>query len=452
MVAFWSLPFGPSRFERRETKNASTDQVSEAPYPTDVARSPSPVRLRSVAPLVVGFDPVYAEPDAPRIHPLAIAQLTPGQSWSTMIEGRLSLLDLGHEATVATDVLLLLGASYQSTGDFERAADYYEAAAAGGDTRIDVARALENTVAFRGALGDRPGASRAAQTFEARFGRTLPREAVRVHLGIGGFYEEVHDWEGALAHYRRGSIGTHHDAAALIRADVRIGRALGETGHEAEARVRLERAVQRWRLLSMAIATTAEAPEERLGAEFDRTLDAAAEASFLLAERGRLRFEGSFASVGAPENRWSSFWHAASWARERVTAVERAERGYREVSVLGATRWEIAALGAIGGMRQRLADELSRIVIANPSHELAIPWEISAGVVLGAHFDGRAVAAYEECARAAVRGRFFGTWSALCVQALAELDPARHALDAELAPVRFLAVDPIARPRIEDGS
>lgn len=415
-----------------------------------------------------------------RLHPLAHcdqcgAEARPcgvGDRVEAAIQDRTVLLDDSDDDR-AIDLLFLLGARHHSVGDWERAAEYYEAFArhhpsVDGDACTDESRAsgtcpdapaaLENAMLFRRALGQTDRALQDAELYERWYGETRIADTARVVAQAGeileaegGHLEAAHHWRRRSAEYARWVSPTE-----ALRMQVRVGRARWDAGERRAAARIFRRVVRAWRrgLAEQAAMSAGEVS----GADFSRTLEAVGEAAFLLAE---VRFE-AFRSLSRPTyggdgsledvERWVAR-RLRPWILRKATALRRAREGYERVAALGVSEWRIAARARTGAMLRLLMDDLASAPVPRA---LGPGDEHIGGVVVPAEdfwepalsqLRGPAIRAFEECLRAAVRTRHFGAWSSGCARELTRLDPEGHPADVELRDRRLRVSDSPVLPR-----
>jgi hypothetical protein len=424
------------------------------------------------------FSSVYVD-DITRPAPasaIAVPELGPRCDARDPLAGRirlhLSLLD-DEDADHTRDVLYLLGANHLARFDYGRAADFYEIfarhhPAADGERCDDAERAagvcadaplsLRRAFELRRALGERDAAIADAARFVDTYGETRIDEAARLSIDAGALLEGEEARAHYEAHVRR--FERHTPSPLTVRAYVELGRARFASGDNRGARRAFREADLLFaRSAGSEAALSADAPGEENGAEFRRTVYAAAEARFYLGEIERAAFRSRrlapyAGDYSAPDiARWAAR-ELRPWVRTRLSAMRRAEREYDEAAELGVVEWKIAADARRGEIYRELVDVFRNApvpaYVTSEGEEqvrlrLRADWQ-----ALSLKLSPHAEAAFERCEETAVRTRHFGEWSELCAEGLTAIDPVRHPARHEIVPVRLEApstpVAPSPRP------
>jgi hypothetical protein len=240
---------------------------------------------------------------------------------------------------------------------------------------------------------------------------------------------------------------------------VELGRARLASGDRAGARRAFREADRLFaRSAGAEAALAADAPGEESGAEFRRTVYAAAEARFYLGEIERDAFHARRLAPYAGDytagdiQRWAAR-ELRPWVRGRLAGLRRAERAYDEAAELGVVEWKIAADARRGEIYRELADVFrdapTPAYVRNEGEErirlrLSADWQRLSGRLVP-----HAEAAFLRCEETAVRTRHFGTWSAMCNDGLTDLDPKRHPDAGEIVPVELRTASAPVAPRRE---
>lgn len=363
-----------------------------------------------------------------------------------------------RELDGAADVLFLLGVARHSVLDLASAADYYEAFAEHDPSRdaeacseveqergtcVDAPVALERAVELRRALGQEERAIALGKEYVETYGETRVEDAARMSDVVGGLLErrgpaaaEAHFAE----HTRR--FARHVPAPMALRHWVDRGRSEWQAGHRDRAARSFRRALRVWRRGASDVAALSPDID---GSEFDSTLEAAAEAGYHLARLRQARFD----AIALPAYRGNGARaHVERWVNgvlrpavlHKVRALRDAERAYRTVAELGATRHRVAALARTGEMYRELAAAFA----AAPLPEVRETTELEVAVSPEdwrtrprERLERRAIEAFESCLSQAIATRFYVDDARACGAALTELAPERHPGLPELAPRRL---------------
>ncbi len=456
------------------------------PPPASAPPSPAPRRVAPADPFEMLLPPPrawrYHPPEGLRLSAIAHCDRCAGDSArcatsdrvQAAIVERTALLDDPDDGR-ALDLLFLLGAGYQAVGDWERAAEYYEAFALHGPsedgagctdeeratgTCADAPAALENAILFRRALGQVDRALDDAELYERFYSETRVADSARVSAQAGEMLAAQGGHVEAASHLGRHTerYARHVPPGAALRMQVRLGRARLEAGDRPAAARLFRRAVRRWqRGLGERIASSPDEDPSASGAEFSRTLEAVSEAAFRLAE---LRFD-AFRAVERPSyegdgslgdvERWVAT-RLRPWVLRKVRALRDARDAYERVAALGVTEWQIAARARTGEAFRMMMEDLAAApvpeVVASSDEQIAAvaveadAWREPAM----AELRGPAVEAFERCLLTAVRTRHFGAWSRRCADQLTRLDPGAHPPDVELLPGGLRIHDPPVLP------
>ena len=435
------------------------------------------------------------------------------------------LLD-GPREQLTADLLFLMGAHFQVQGDLSRAADYFEAfahygpttppatettlrdgtaaalvfdgdapdghgmptpadddaalpihgsnpaeASGGSDLPSAVgARALENALAFRQALGQTDLALDDARAFDATYGETHIAAAARVSLRAATIHGAQGDDRAAIRQFQRylSRYADHGPIDGALRAQVALGRILLRQDDD-RAYAHFAAALRRWQAGAAGeIAATPEPTPLPSGMTFEATRDAVAEAAFMLAERSRRTQIG----LGLPSYHGPSLprevtrWAEAVFTprlRHRMAAWSRADRAYAAAIAIGGPSWTVAAEARRGEMAEALAAELAAVRL--PAFITVLDERVLAIYIGEANVDGgrppddeamarpadlkgaigdllrRAGAAYARCFATAVRTRAFGPASERCATALVRFDPEHGPRLPEIIPASPLETE-----------
>ena len=409
----------------------------------------------------------YHPPDDLRLSALGTRAATEGLR--RVIAQRTALLDDGGDG--ATDLLFYLGASYQRTGDFERAAEYYEAfarhapssdaascdpAARRDGTCPDAPTALENAILFRRALGQVDRALSNVELFERWYGETRVEDAARVSAQAGALLAQDGGRDEAVSHHAAlvASYARHVSPGAALRMQVELGRARWDAGDRAGAARVFRGVVARWkRDVADRVAALPDDGADPSGAEFSRTLAAVSEAAFLLAEQRYDAFRALHRPVFDAEPTPSAIdaWTAHElrpWVVRKAHALRDARDAYDRVAALGVTEHQIASRRRVGQMFRSLMDDLASVPLPRA---VIVAGDEQISEVLTVESEWRepalsqlrapALAAFEQCLRTAVRTRHFGEHSVGCAEELTRLDARAHPALQELRPVRLRVRD-----------
>ena len=479
-LAFVGIPLDPPGRPRSEAPAppapvprpcVSTRPAEVAAAIRAIARPPAPRVVEDPFSLLLPPPRTYTYHPPEDLRLSVLGTRTATDRLRRVIAAETALLD-DPGGPAATDLLFYLGASYQRTGDYERAAEYYEAfarhapssdaascdAAARADGSCpDAPTALENAILFRRALGQVDRALSNAELYERWYAETRVEDAARVAAHAGALLSEDGGRDEAVSQRAAlvESYGRHVSPGAALRMQVQLGRARWDAGDRAGASRIFRRVVARWRSdVADRVAALPDDGSDRSGAEFSRTLAAASEAAFLLAEQ---RFD-AFRSMprpvyeGAPTVSAIDAWTAHElrpWVIRKAHALRDARNAYDRVASLGVTEHQIASRRRIGEMFRMLMDDLAGV----PSARAVTLGDEQITEVLVHESEWRepalaqlrapALAAFELCLRTAVRTRHFGEHSTRCADELTRLDPRAHPELSELRPTQL---------RLRDGA
>ncbi|MEM9069329.1 MAG: hypothetical protein AAGE52_12520 [Myxococcota bacterium] len=412
------------------------------------ATGPANPTVASAPPAVFALSPYwYHPPSDVLLPPVAPA----GDSIGGLIEERLSLLEGFGDRAAGRDVLFLIGAQHQSVGDFERAADFYEAFLSHPNAEVcetengmgcDAAAAsLENAIMFRRALGDTERALTNADVFETRFAAQHPRAATRIAFASADL-----DDEGRVERLRR-LTRRRLPPAEAIQAAVRLGKALWSSDRRGAQRA-FRRAERIWRVSEgpMMAASPGLEPTAWV-AELGRTREALAEARYFEARR-RYRVAAQTAAPAykgtrrqAHVERWVER-RLRPWMARRLRAIRGTERALDRVDALGLSRWTVPAAALRGQVYQDLADAIVQLEVPR---EIVVDDESIGAVVqyrepVHEHLVVPALDHFRACMALARETRGYGEASDRCADGLARYEP-RWRRPAELRPSRLLLVD-----------
>lgn len=373
-------------------------------------------------------------------------------------DGAPALLDTLGAAPAET--LSLLAARQHALGDFDRAADLYEAVGWHADGAAEAPcpgcasphEALEAAILLRQSLGQRDRALQAAARYDELYRRRRPGDAARIGMHAARLEATPED---AAARYEAllSTHGEHVTPSLAIQARVSLGRARWASADPRAAARAFADADRLWRRAGgsqMAAPTDVDASQ--WPAELGRTRDAVAEARFHLAERRRERF----AAVTAPRydgpataDELERFLQRElrPWLARKTRALRGAERAYARVLSLGASRWAVAAQARAAQLYGQLDDDFRAVRLPERvTVEDERISEIPVDDVASRRLSSPAIARFEGCVSTAHRTRQYDAFARSCIESLERLAPERHAPLVELRPDRPHLRDELAPP------
>ena len=445
-IAFLRIPFDSGASVDTPTWQPSAPRAAAAvpqtdPPPVDDTMANAPLRAPDVEPIVYAPSP-YRDPGIADawLHPVARDR----DALGAMLTDRLHSFEAYGESSAGRDVLFLLGAEHQGVGDFERAADFYEAFLAhpeaadcreGGEGCRAAAASLENAVVFRRALDQPERALADADLFDTRFAHTHPRAATRV-----AFAASELDPQGPIARLQRLSRRRLPPAEA-IQVDVRLGKALWSRDRRA-ARVAFRRAERRWSANGRTLMATSPGLDATTWiAELSRTREALAEARLYEARQRARRAEHLKppAYRGEPTERRVTQWverRLRPWMQRRLRAIRHAAEALDRVDALGLSRSTVGAAALRGELYQSLADSLTHLDVPAriaPEHDETIASVETTHPPVYRQLIVPAQQHFRACMEMARETRNYGEASDRCADGLARYEP-RWRRPVELRP------------------
>jgi tetratricopeptide (TPR) repeat protein len=269
----------------------------------------------------------------------------------------------GNPAAPNPEAILAQARARQAAGDYDQAADGYEAFARLRPQAKEAPQALQDAVALRLGLGQPEAAAQDADRYLKSYGTTT--SAAVVTFSVAENAADREDW--AAASKQLGAWVNHFDASGpldvRIRAHAALGRTFAKLDQPKQAETEFVVVQSLWQAPAAAVRTIeAEGGDaRRVGA----ATSGVGEALFFFAEQKRLAAE----IIHYPEYHGTSSKEAilkhirtkvADWVKARARAVEEAEREYRRVLQIQPAppaRWVVASASRVGMLWARFNAE-----------------------------------------------------------------------------------------------
>lgn len=267
--------------------------------------------------------------------------------------------DIGKKA------LFQLAEDYKALGEYARAAEFYEKAAAKSSTSAEAPEALMDATIFRLGLGEMDRALKNADLFDKLFGAKKPATASTLWLGITRTMVDVQRFDEAKPILVK--IMPRIDKSGEVRdrfvAHATLGRTLAKLNDTkgAEHEYAVVRSLWQNSEIQKRVMAEAEMDPRTLG----KVLTVVGEALYFFAEQKRQEAETiRFPEYKGPPDNEHVLAHISTkvvdWIKKKKPAIEEAEKAYQQITQLQPApppKWIIASASRVGTMWAKFVAE-----------------------------------------------------------------------------------------------